>query len=510
MRGSPKSLGSRTAEPEAQRLGTTDASTRRLAGSTHERVDPLDGTGYRALALIGGSPLSDVFRAEHVRLDTQVAVKIMRHPMTTAPEAAERLRLESQALSRLCHPNLVRVLDSGLAHGRAFFVMDYLVGRTLAEELAARGRLPPGEAVDVACQALAGLAEAHRDGLVHRDVHPGNLFLCEPTRNAAEGTARTVKVLDFGVVKIVGGYERHGLAPLALPTRGGIALGQPRYCSPEQAAGAPIDARADVYAMGAVLYRMLAGRDPFAHHDSTAAVLRAHCQEQAAPPSHWAGPEIPSAVDQLVLEALSKRPDDRPPTATAFAARLAAAGRGRWHRTIVIQPTSDAADRAVTGVVEPTLDCTEPMATVAMSRAMAATRVSGVSSPTLVLLAVLAAIGGSAGYLLIAPGWRTARAGTEPRAPTSAVPVSEGDAPTLASNGNADEGRDPAGASRPDARPEPSPGPSPNAAVAPGGPGASSTATSTTNARADRGVARSPASSSAGSPRLLPFGEPKF
>ena len=170
------------------------------------------------------------------------------------------MRLEAQATSALSgHPNIVEIFDLGrTAEGRPYLAMERLVGRTLKQEVAARGALPVAEAIGLVKQLLAGLAAAHGAGLVHRDIKPDNLFLCDA---GADG-ARRLKILDFGIVKVVSAGKR-GPRPLAIPTGEGMAIGTPRFLSPEQATGRPVDARADLYAAGCVLFWLIAGRDPF-------------------------------------------------------------------------------------------------------------------------------------------------------------------------------------------------------------------------------------------------------
>jgi len=262
--------------------------------------------------------MGEVIEAEHVGLAKPVVVKLLHPDLSGDPRLIERMRLEAQVLARLSHPNLVTVTDFGrTAEGRTYLAMERLYGRTFRDELAARGPLPPLEALDRVTQALAGLAAAHGAGVVHRDVTLDNLFLCDPD---AEGR-RSVKVLDFGVAKLVA-VGLGAPAPLMFQTEQGVLVGSPRYLAPEQITGRPVDARTDVYAAALVLYTLLAGRGPFDHAAQLGDILRAHTAELPAPPSRHAPGPLPAALDRAVLRALDKDPERRFPSAAAFAAEL--------------------------------------------------------------------------------------------------------------------------------------------------------------------------------------------
>ncbi|WP_437636414.1 serine/threonine-protein kinase [Sorangium sp. So ce854] len=292
--------------------------------------DALEGTPYRALRALGRGGMGEVVEAEHRALRKRVVVKLVRRAFARDPRFADRLRVEAQALAAVSSPHVVEVLDLGRTPaGRPYFVMERLEGTTLAEELARRGALPVAEAIDVVRQVLAGLSAAHRVGLVHRDVKLDNVFLCAP--GSAPGGGRVAKLLDFGVTKVLDGGVAAGApgasAPLALagpeyPTEAGLLVGTPRTASPEQARCQPVDARADVYAVGLLMYTLLVGHGPFAHVDDALEVLRAHVLEAPTPPSRNAAQGIPPALDRAVLQALAKRPEERFQSAEAFAEEL--------------------------------------------------------------------------------------------------------------------------------------------------------------------------------------------
>jgi serine/threonine-protein kinase len=290
-----------------------------LPGTADGQHDPLAGTPYRFLRRLSESgAMGEVVEAEQRALRKRVAVKLIRHEFAKDSGFVDRMRLEAEALGAIApHPHVVTVLDLGLTpDGRAYLVMEKLVGRTLKEELAARGFIPVGEAVALARQLLDGLAAAHRVGVVHRDIKPDNLFLCDPVHGQ-----RTLKILDFGIAKVVHEHTE-GPAPLALPTRQGVMVGTPRFLSPEQACGLPVDHRADIYSAGAVLYALLTGRDPFNHHRALFNVLRAHVNEAPHPPSSGAPQAIPEAVERVVMKALEKRPEDRWASAVELSTEL--------------------------------------------------------------------------------------------------------------------------------------------------------------------------------------------
>lgn len=297
--------------------------------------------------------MGEIVEAEHIALRRRVVVKLLRAEYAEDPAMLDRLRLEAQAAASLGHhPNIVQVLDFGQTQrGAPYVVFELLRGLTLREEVQRRGPRPAAEAVELVLQVLAGLAEAHAVGIIHRDIKPGNLFLCDPDRDGK----RTLKILDFGIAKVASmANPRRAPAPLVLPTREGVIVGTPRFLSPEQALGAPIDLRADLYAIGVVLYWLLTGRDPFQHRKSVFEILHAHVNEVPAPPSRMAPYPVPLALDRAVLCALQKRPQDRFPSAEYLASALVhavqvPAGKTRWSHT---EPLDTRALRASPPEVE--------------------------------------------------------------------------------------------------------------------------------------------------------------
>jgi serine/threonine-protein kinase len=279
--------------------------------------DPLAGTAYRTVARLGAGGMGEVVEAEHLALRKRVVVKLLHRELAHDVRFADRLRVEAQALAAVSSPHVVSVTDLGVTlAGRAYLVMERLHGRTLREELDARGPIPLGEAIGITRQVLAGLGAAHRLGIVHRDVKLDNVFLCAP----GELRAPIVKVLDFGIAKVLQA-EASPLPGPHYPTEEGLLVGSPRTVSPEQARFQKVDARTDVYAAGLLLYTLVAGRGPFLH-DNVLDLLNAHIREAPAPPSRVAAQRIPPDLDRAILKALAKRPEHRFQSAELFAEEL--------------------------------------------------------------------------------------------------------------------------------------------------------------------------------------------
>jgi serine/threonine protein kinase len=296
----------------------------------------LEGTPYEAVRSLGQGGMGEVVLARHRGLGTQVVVKLLRRELADEPRLVDRLRLEAQALAHLRHENLVPVHDLGATPaGRPYFVMPYYPGRTLRELVRERGALPARRAIELTLGLLAGLSVVHDAGLVHRDLKLDNLYLAEL------GGREVVKILDFGVIKVVS-----AAAPVAAPyapTAEGVVVGTPRYAAPEQVLGREIDARADLYAVGAILYVLLTGHLVFEDAD-VVELLRAHVGRAPVPPSVHV-PSLPPELDALVLACLAKRPAERPSSARELAARLRAV-RARLERSEAEAPSPALAPAA--------------------------------------------------------------------------------------------------------------------------------------------------------------------
>jgi serine/threonine protein kinase len=282
-----------------------------------QRGDPLAGTAYSARRRLGAGGHGEIFEAVHLELERIFVVKLIHEAFAADPRMNERFRVEARALAALKHPNIVEVTDFGRTPaGRPFFVMERLAGRTLSDELAARGSVSVHQAIDWICQALDGLEAMHAAGIVHRDIKPSNLFLAAQ-RNAPP----IIKVLDFGIVKILD-IAKATIAQPAFLTEEGVVIGTPKYVSPEQASGKPVDQRSDIYAVGLVLYTLLAGRGPFDHMRRDLALIAAHAKLDPDPPSRYAKEPIPADLDRALLRALAKAPADRFQSAAEFRAEL--------------------------------------------------------------------------------------------------------------------------------------------------------------------------------------------
>ncbi|MEZ4308132.1 MAG: serine/threonine-protein kinase [Polyangiaceae bacterium] len=285
-------------------------------------VDPLAGTAYRAIRRIGAGSMGQVFEAEHSALGRRVAVKLLNPVFAGDPGFVDRLRLEAHALARVRHPNVVVIHDHAVTpDGVPFLVTELLHGRNLHQLLRADGPLPLEKALDILDPIFAGLTAIHAAGLVHRDLKPANVFLSD------DAGQRTVKLLDFGIVKVSPSATSGAVAPLRVPTQDGQVLGTPRFMAPEQVRGEACDARTDVYAAGVLLFLLVAGRDPFHHHGAELALLTAHALELPPLLSKTAAQPIPPGVDAAAARALAKKPEERFQSVTEFGAALRAALR---------------------------------------------------------------------------------------------------------------------------------------------------------------------------------------
>ena len=256
---------------------------------------------YRLDRSLGHGGMATVFLARDEELDRPVAIKLLAEHLVGDSAFRDRFLREARLAARLSHPNVVSVYDVGEAEdGRPFMVMEYVPGKTLAEV----GRPTPAEAVGLVLQACQGLAHAHEAGLVHRDVKPQNLLLRD------DGV---LKVADFGIARA---------AETTALTQVGTVLGTAAYLSPEQALGEEVTPATDVYALGAVLYELLAGRTPY-EFDSLADLAAKQREEPITPVSELA-PEVSPQVEDAVMRALARNPAYRPPSAAALAQELSA------------------------------------------------------------------------------------------------------------------------------------------------------------------------------------------
>ncbi len=264
------------------------------------------GTRYRVVRMIGAGGMGSVYEVEHTELGKRFVLKALLRELSRRKDLVARLRQEWRALARLEHPCIVNVTDAGTsATGVPFYVMERLDGETLSDRLRRERRLPAPEALMVAAGVLDGLSAAHEIGIVHRDVKPPNIFVL-----AGGG----VKLLDFGIAKIASSSAE-------VITARGVAIGTPRYMSPEQARGERVDGRADLYAAGLILFEMIAGRGPFDDVSDANQLVLAHLSK--APPRLASLAEgVPPELDQIVASLLEKDPRSRPPSARRVSEAL--------------------------------------------------------------------------------------------------------------------------------------------------------------------------------------------
>ncbi|HFD38271.1 MAG TPA: serine/threonine-protein kinase, partial [Anaerolineae bacterium] len=286
-------------------------------------MDELIGKAFGPFTIVekiaeGG--MAVVYKGYQESLNRYVAIKILRRELTQSPEFVARFRKEALAVARLSHPNILHVYDADAAHGRYYIVMDYVEGGTL-KDLLTKGPLDAERAVDIAAQLADALDYAHQQGIVHRDVKPANVLLTRDGRPL---------LTDFGIAR--------ALDESTHLTRTGTSIGTPAYMAPEQAQGQQTDGRTDIYALGIVLYEMLAGLVPFSA-PTPVATLYKHVNEPP-PPLRQVNVRVPPWLEAAVNKALAKRPEDRYQRAKAFADAL------RQHKAPATKPTPGTAATA--------------------------------------------------------------------------------------------------------------------------------------------------------------------
>ena len=273
---------------------------------------------------LGSGGMADVYLAEDQELGRRVALKLLDDRHASDEQFVERFRREAQSAAGLNHPNIVSIFDRGYAEGTYYIAMEFLDGRTLKELLVKNGPTPVPIAIDYARQILGALAFAHRNGIVHRDIKPHNIVV---------GSDGRLKVTDFGIA-------RSGASQM---TEAGSIVGTAQYLSPEQARGAPVDPRSDLYSLGIVLYEMLTGKVPFTG-DTPVEIAMKHLSQVPEPPSKLRS-GVPHDLDAVVMRALAKEPDQRYGSAEEMDADLARVARG----VAVSRETEDAMTQVLSG-----------------------------------------------------------------------------------------------------------------------------------------------------------------
>jgi beta-lactam-binding protein with PASTA domain/predicted Ser/Thr protein kinase len=290
---------------------------------------------YELHRRLGRGGMAEVFLARDQLLDRPVAVKVLFPEFATDPSFVERFRREATAAANLNHPNIVGVYDWGEADNTYFIVMEYIDGRTLSEILRAEGPLHPDRVADIGADVAAALGFAHRNGVVHRDVKPGNVIVT---------AAGIVKVADFGIARAITATSEDNL------TQVGTVMGTAAYFSPEQARGDAVDPRSDLYSLGCVLYELVVGRAPFAG-DSPVAIAYKHVHEPPVPPRQLDS-AVPPALEAIILKCLAKNPANRYPSAEDLRADLR---RFREGNRILAEPVmTPPIDPGATGVLPAT------------------------------------------------------------------------------------------------------------------------------------------------------------
>src|SRR5438552_4230395 len=264
---------------------------------------------YEIQSEIAQGGMAEVYLARDQLLNRPVAMKALFPEYAREPSFVERFRREAQAAANLNHPNIVAIYDWGQEDGTYFIVMEYVEGRALRDLIRSEAPLDPNQAAEITAEIASALAFAHRNGVVHRDVKPGNVLLTQ---------SGTVKVTDFGIARA---GTSDGL------TQTGSVMGTATYFSPEQAQGLPVDGRSDVYALGVVLYEMVTGVAPFTA-ESPVSVAYKHVREDPVPPSER-NPDVPPDLEQIILTALAKLPENRYQTADDMRADILRFRRGR-------------------------------------------------------------------------------------------------------------------------------------------------------------------------------------
>ncbi len=255
---------------------------------------------YEILELIGSGGMSDVYKARCHKLDRLVAIKVLKEELSSDVSFVSKFKMEAQAAAGLSHPNIVSVydvVDEGQLH---YIVMELIEGITLKSYIARKGKLDVKEAVGIAIQVAQGIAAAHEQNIIHRDIKPQNMIISRDGK---------VKVADFGIARVV-----------SAQTQGSAAVGSVHYISPEQARGGYSDARSDIYSLGITLYEMVTGRLPF-EGDNTVAVALAHVEEPITRPSLYE-PDIPVSLENIILKCTEKKPERRYSSVTEVIADL--------------------------------------------------------------------------------------------------------------------------------------------------------------------------------------------
>jgi eukaryotic-like serine/threonine-protein kinase len=276
---------------------------------------------YQLQKIIGSGGMATIYRARDLQMDRAVAVKVLQEDYNTNPKFVRRFQIEAKAASALRHPNIVQVNDYGYANGNYYIVMELIEGINLHRYLVSRGVLYVDRAIIIAHDVALGLGAAHRRGIVHRDVKPQNVLI---------GKDGSIKLTDFGIVSMYQDLKADRI------TTTGMTLGTVQYFAPEQAQGEIVSPAADVYALGIVMYEMLTGRTPF-DGNSPVAIAMQHIKDQPDPPGQY-NPNIPAALEEIILRCLEKVPEKRFPDGSQLARSLEMLGNAEMGGSVSITP----------------------------------------------------------------------------------------------------------------------------------------------------------------------------
>ncbi len=318
MNRSEQSLGAtRFGSPKKGNIVATGQAPKKKKRKADRLIGTVIADKYKIIKKIGEGGMGSVYTANQEPIDRMVAIKVLLGRLADDEVAVKRFEQEARAISKMQHPNTVTIYDFGRTNdtedGMFYIVMEYLKGRTLTQLLRKQGTLEETRAARIVRQVCASLSDAHQAGIIHRDLKPDNIFLTE-----VGGDKDWVKVLDFGVAKLA---DAEGAGTL---TQTGMIFGTPKYMSPEQAEGRPIDYRADIYAMGVVLYELLTGKPPFLA-DTPVGLLLKHISTPPMPFKEMR-PDltIDPHLEAIVMKSLDKVPDRRQQTIQQLSDELAA------------------------------------------------------------------------------------------------------------------------------------------------------------------------------------------
>ena len=285
---------------------------------------------YQLLEQIGSGGTAEIYRGRDLMLDRHVAIKVLRDDYSKNPEFESQFRNEARSAANLSHPNIVTVYDFGNDNGQLFIVMELVPGTNLKSMLRQRGRFTVDECIPLMVQACAGIGFAHRAGLVHCDVKPHNMLVTPDNR---------LKVTDFGIARAMAG--------ISIGEHTNVIWGSPQYFSPEQAAGETPTPASDVYSLGVVLYETLTGTLPFTA-STVEELARLHMNAKPIPPNEYI-PDLPEALEEIILKVLSKEPSARYRTADQLGLVLAKFGTERDEpvSTPISTPVSESASTQV-------------------------------------------------------------------------------------------------------------------------------------------------------------------